>query len=164
MIKEFPENNQRPVAQNEQVTGAIIKAIENCNRILISAHVRLDGDAIGSEIAMYHALKNLGKEPTIINDSLIPRVYAFLPETALFVTSEDLTETLNDNYELVIALDSPSPDRFGKICSIFSRQVTVINIDHHVSNSNFGNINLVCPESSSTGEIVLRLLKETSQK
>lgn len=189
MVKEFPEKNRKPVqlmpksasggktdssffgrtfmVQNGKAIGAIIKAIEKHNRILISSHVRLDGDAIGSEIAMYHALENLGKEPTIINDSSIPRMFTFLPETALFNNPKDLRETLGSVYELIIALDSPSLDRLGKTCSIFSnplRQASVINIDHHVSNSNFGNINLVCPELSSTGEIILCLLKETSQK
>lgn len=157
MLEKFPENNKA-------VIGNIINAIEKCTRILISAHVRLDGDAVGSEIAMYHALKNLGKEPSIVNDSSIPRVYTFLSETALFGTS---AESLNGNYELVIALDSPDLKRLGKICNVLStclRQVPVINIDHHVSNSNFGNINLICPDSSSTGEIILHLLKETSQK
>lgn len=154
MIKEFSESNGA-------VINNIIKAIEACNRILISAHVRLDGDAIGSEIALYHALKNLGKETTIANDSLIPRVYTFLPETALFDTP---IESLNGDYELIIALDTPSPNRLGKICSILSTGVPVINIDHHVSNANFGNINLICPNASSTGEIILCLLKETAQK
>lgn len=180
MIKEFPENKQITpeadspsfgrrlaphfMAQNEAAVSNIIRAIENCSRILISAHIRLDGDAIGSEIAMYHALKNLGKEPHIVNDSSIPRVYSFLPETALFGNSADLADTLNGNYELIIALDSPSLNRLGKVCSIISKGAQVINIDHHVSNSNYGDINLICHDFSSTGEIVLHLLKETSQK
>jgi phosphoesterase RecJ-like protein len=168
MIKGFPENKQKPApaftAQNAAAVSDIMKAINGCNRILISAHVRLDGDAIGSEIAMYNVLKNLGKEPTVSNDSLIPRAYAFLPETASFDTPADLTNILNGKYELIIILDSPSPKRIGKVYSILSTGVPVINIDHHVSNSNYGNINLVCTDFSSTGEIILRLLKETSQK
>ncbi len=154
MTKEFSENNGATIRD-------IIKAIEKCSRILISAHVRLDGDAIGSEIAMYHVLKNLGKEPDIINDSPIPRVYTFLPETAFFATS---TEFLNGSYELIITLDSPTPNRLGKVASVLSTGAPVINIDHHVSNSNFGNINLICSDASSTGEVVLNLLTGSSQR
>lgn len=146
------------------IESEIIKTLGDCNNILISAHVRLDGDAIGSEIAMYHALKNLGKNPVVVNDSEIPRVFTFLPETALFDTRGDSVETLNGKCELAVVLDSPGLNRLGKVSNMLSSGLPVVNIDHHESNSNFGSLNLIRTDLSSTGEIVLHLLRETSQK
>jgi hypothetical protein len=74
--------------------------IGRSERPLLTGHVRLDGDALGSQLALYHALRNMGKDPRILNDSGIPRVYKFLVEDVETMRwSEEVKASLSANGE-----------------------------------------------------------------
>ncbi|MFQ5863122.1 MAG: bifunctional oligoribonuclease/PAP phosphatase NrnA [Candidatus Brocadiales bacterium] len=134
--------------------------IDRSKRPLITAHIRLDGDALGSELAIYHALKAMGKESCIINDSSIPRVYKFLVkdvETRHWTADTEASLSADGGshgFDLAIVVDTPAADRVGGLHQIVSSGIPVVNIDHHVCNDNFGDVNMVRTEKCSTGEII----------
>ena len=131
--------------------------IKRYHHFLITTHVRADGDGIGSEVALYHALREMGKSVCIANDSPIPQIYKFIvPGTGMYIHPE----LPKDRAEVVFTLDCPTLDRLGKVQGIVPKDALIINIDHHISNEYFGKINWVSEEMCATGEIVLQLLKE----
>jgi len=135
----------------------IHNVIERYHKFLITTHVRADGDGIGSEIALFHALKGMGKSVSVANDSPVPKSYKFIiPGVGMYIHPELPPEQA----AVVFTLDCPTLDRLGKIREIIPKDAIIINIDHHISNEHFGKINWVSEEMCATGEIILRLLKE----
>ncbi len=167
---------------NTSILKSLKKLIKRSSRPLLTAHIRLDGDALGSELALYYALKDMGKDPVIINDSYIPRVYKFLVRDANIrviagkSTGGSGTEghsggsegsessSLGGGFDLVISVDTPSKDRLGGVGQLFADSTPLINIDHHVCNSNFGVVNWVDTGKCSTGEMVYELLESAGWK
>ncbi len=136
----------------------IIKVLQENNNFLITSHINLDGDGIGSELALYFILKKLNKKAIILNQDRLPKIYDFLPDS-------DKVHYLEDNsinpkkIDVVIALDCSNIKRIGKTYEIFKDIKTIINIDHHKSNENYGSINYVDYSTSSVGEIIYELIK-----
>jgi phosphoesterase RecJ-like protein len=133
----------------------IIDIINNSRTFLITSHVRLDGDAVGSEMAMYQLLTHMGKDAVVYNQDETPGNYRFLPGT------ERIVHVLPDlkKYEVVCVLDCSELERVGAESSHIGKASRMINIDHHFSNSKFGEIAYVDHEASSTGELLYRLAK-----
>lgn len=135
----------------------IVNTIKRYKRFLITTHVRADGDAIGSEVALYHALVGMGKSVSIVNDSPIPQIYKFIvPDAGIYVHPA----LPKENAEVVFTLDCPTLDRLGKVKGTLPKDAPIINLDHHISNEHFGTINCVSEEMCATGEIIMHLLKE----
>lgn len=136
----------------------ISKVLQKNNNFLITSHINLDGDGIGSELALYSILKKLKKKPIILNQGKLPRIYDFLPGV-------NKVQYLEDDYidaksiDVGIALDCSNVKRMGKTYEIFKNIKTIINIDHHRSNENFGDLNYVDNTVSSVGEIIYELIK-----
>ena len=136
----------------------IIEVIKRGKRFLITAHVNLEGDALGSQLAMKELLIGMGKDAFILDSDPVPEHYRFLPKAA--EVSNDLNN-IND-FDIAVVLDCPTLDRTGKIKDVIKgRAKPIINIDHHISNEKFGDVNWVEPNASSAGEMVFRLFKET---
>lgn len=133
----------------------ILSAISEGKRFLITAHVRLDGDALGSELALYHLLKDLGKEVVVCNQDATPDHYRFLPGAEHIVHDPVRPE----EYDVGIVLDCSELERVGEIAADVAAIPTLINIDHHVSNSRFCELRLLDPKASSTGELLYRLIR-----
>lgn len=130
--------------------------VKQHQRFLITTHVRSDGDGIGSEVALYHALAGMGKEVCIANDSPTPQMYKFIiPPEGVYI----YPQVPKDRAEVVFALDSPNRERLGKTQEIIPQDAVIINIDHHISNEYFGTVNWVAEDMCATGEIILSLLK-----
>lgn len=138
----------------------ILAAISAGKKFLITAHVRLDGDALGSELALYLMLKDLGKEAVIYNQDATPEHYRFLPAAEHIV--HDLKHI--ERYDVGFVLDCSELDRVGKISADVVRIKTLINIDHHVSNGGFCKLRLLDPKASSTGELLYRLMRKMQVK
>ncbi len=134
----------------------ISEIIAGCRNFLIASHVRPDGDAIGSELALYLALKGLGKNVSVYNQDGVPEIYRFLPAAA--VVSRDFGKT--EDYDALFVLDCSDFDRIGKNSERLTAIQYVISIDHHVTNGNFSDICILDPRASSTGELVYKLIKE----
>jgi bifunctional oligoribonuclease and PAP phosphatase NrnA len=138
----------------------ILAAISQGKKFLITAHVRLDGDALGSELALYLMLKDLGKEAVIYNQDAAPEHYRFLPASENIV--HDLAHI--EKYDVAFVLDCSELDRVGEISTDVVRIKTLINIDHHVSNGGFCKLRLLDPKASSTGELLYRLMRKMHVK
>jgi bifunctional oligoribonuclease and PAP phosphatase NrnA len=123
---------------------------------LITAHERLDGDAIGSELALWHMLRNLGKEAVVYNQDRTPENYLFLPGSDRIV--HELPGL--DPFEVAFILDCSELDRVGDASDRIGTIPNLINIDHHVSNGGFCDVRLIDPHASSTGELIFRLIRD----
>ena len=134
----------------------IIAAIALGKRFLITAHVRLDGDALGSELALCRLLSDLGKEAVVCNQDATPGHYRFLPGAERIVHEPVHPEL----YDVGFVLDCSELERVGEIAADVARIPTLINIDHHVSNGGFCALRLLDPKASSTGELLYRLMRE----
>ena len=138
--------------------NGIKKILRENNSFLITSHINLDGDGIGSELALYFVLKKLNKKPIILNQDRLPGIYKFLPDS-------DKIHYLDDNcidpksIDVCIVLDCSNTRRIGKTYEIFKNLKNVINIDHHTSNENYGSLNYVDSSASSVGEIIFEMIK-----
>jgi bifunctional oligoribonuclease and PAP phosphatase NrnA len=138
-----------------------IEAIRNNKKFLITAHVNLEGDALGSQLAMKELLIGMGKEAFILDSDPVPEHYRFLPKADEVSNNLDQVE----DFDIAIVLDCPTLKRTGRVKEILEKKAKpVINIDHHISNEGFGKINWVDPQASSAGEMVYRLFKATEAK
>ncbi len=132
----------------------IVQVLTEEDDFLISTHLYPDGDAVSSELALYQALRKLGKKSTIINASPLPDLYDFLPLREAIQTLDNYQG--NGGFHTLLSLDCGRDYRLGEVLPRLKPQ-RIINIDHHVSNNYFGEINLVKPEACSTGELILDL-------
>ena len=133
----------------------IIKQINEASHILLASHSQPDGDAVSSILALGLAIGKLGKKTTIYNASPIPAVYRFLPSVERIVRHIKKANT----YDVALVLDCGDLPRVGQATATVSQIPVVINIDHHISNTGFGDIQLIDPLACSTAEIVYRLIK-----
>ena len=125
----------------------ILVEIEHAEKIVIMAHETPDGDAIGSMLSMYLALKKMGKEADVIVKEF-PRTFAFLPGANKVKTSSDI-----EKYDLAISLDCTDLKRLvGR--EYFEKAKKTIVIDHHSTNTMFGDLNFVNPVSPACCEIL----------
>lgn len=130
----------------------IIDKIKENKRFLITAHVNLEGDALGSELGMYFILKKLAKHVEIYNNDHTPTIYNFLPG------KDVITHTFpNNNFDAAFILDCSDVSRTGSVKSHLSKIRYLINIDHHPSNTYFGDLNWIDPVASSTAEMIYKL-------
>jgi len=137
----------------------IIKTIKSHKRFLISTHVNPDPDAICSELALGMYLKSLGKKVTIINHEVPPKRLQIFPGIRLI---KGYRKGQNSDYDVGIVLDCGELERVGDVVNLFNDRQPLINIDHHVTNEGFGDINMVLPKASSTAEIIYELLKKAN--
>ncbi len=132
----------------------IINHLKKSKRILLASHIHPDGDAIGSVISMGLALQESKKQIRAYNESPIPAIYQFLPSLHL------INQTVGDisEYDTAIILDCSDLHRIGEAAAAVSKIPTIINIDHHITNTRFGNLQYIDPAASSTSEMIYRLV------
>lgn len=135
----------------------VIDAIRKHKRFLITAHVNLEGDSLGSQLGMKELIRAMGKEAFIVDSDAVPDHYRFLPG-ACDVSNK--TRSFSD-FDAMIVLDCPTLKRIGRVADMIKKGTPVINIDHHVSNELFGDVNWVESRASSAGEMVYKLFKAT---
>ena len=128
--------------------------LEGAREVALGGHIRPDGDCVGSVMSIYQYIKK--------NMSNV-EVKVFLETPSSVFNCVRGIEEIDSNmdtlheYDIFIALDC-TDDRLGKAEPIFKRAKKKINIDHHVSNSGCGDINIVVPDASSTCEVVYELM------
>lgn len=132
----------------------IIRHLKQSNRIIVISHVNPDGDAIGALIAMALALDALGKQVTLYNESPIPAVYRFLPGIDRIVDRIDDPTA----FDTAVILDCGNLDRIGEIAAHIHRIPVVVNIDHHITNTRFGDMRYIDTEACATAEMVYKLI------
>jgi bifunctional oligoribonuclease and PAP phosphatase NrnA len=146
---------------NKDIIKQIAELIIASDSFLITVHESADGDAVGSMLALGKVLEMLNKELLLYSPDPIPAKLRFL-EGSNKITSN--TEEIEDRkFDLMIMLDCGDRQRSGDYISNFRSYKSLINIDHHVSNDAFGNLNLIDPKVSSTAEHVYTIITEIMQ-
>ena len=131
------------------------QVIHNHSSFILLSHIRPDGDAIGSQLALGHALEAIGKEVHYINEDGLPDNLTFLLGSQKIQTPP----TSPIDAEVVIALDCATKPRLGEqALNAASKANTWINIDHHISNPRYADLNYINDSSPSTGQIVYQLI------
>lgn len=135
-----------------EVAKAIRQTILAAENIMLVTHVSPDGDAIGSMTAMGLILHQLGKRPQLTCEDNVPARFRYLPLANQVQSAPTVPPGL------IIALDCGDESRMGKVfADLPTPKPDVINIDHHVTNTHFGTINLIDTDANATVEI-LRLV------
>ncbi|HEU4451270.1 MAG TPA: bifunctional oligoribonuclease/PAP phosphatase NrnA [Gaiellaceae bacterium] len=137
--------------------AAVVDAIRSHDRFLVTTHENPDGDALGSIVAVSLALEQLGKDAVMYLSGIIP-----LPHEYAFMELDGLRRTPPDDAgeRVVLALDCANERRIGPDPGLLAGAPLVVDVDHHHDNNRFGDVNLVVPDASSTGEILRDLFRE----
>jgi phosphoesterase RecJ-like protein len=133
----------------------IKEIINKSRRVLITTHINPDGDGIASELALAHFLRKLGKEVVVANRDPVPGIFAFLPGSDLI--DVDVRPAIDP--DLILVVDCGGLERTGLEVKVGNAS-TIIVIDHHLTNDQNGQVNLVDHDASATGELVYGLLRE----
>jgi phosphoesterase RecJ-like protein len=137
----------------EKAYRRIADLIAASRTFIITSHIAPDGDAVGCQIAIYSVLKRLGKSVRVISEDGIPDNFAFLE------FSGEVEKADGHGADVAIVVDSAGLDRIGGVADVVAACGRVVNIDHHRSNTCFGDIDLVDTAAGATAEIVYGLLK-----
>lgn len=151
-----PSKNGHEYDLDHGTLGQIRAAMASAERVLILTHANPDADAVSSALAVADALHETGKSAVpVLSDGTLPDDLAFLPGRERLVGPEKLDIS---DYQLVIVVDCADITRLGRAFADrgawFDGRVPVINIDHHITNTHFGQINLIDAESAATCEIL----------
>ena len=142
----------------------VINAIRRHKKFLISGHVDPEADAIGSQLVLASLIKRMGKDPIIVDQDAPPVSCDFMPGINSIVLCKDLNKKALKDIDCALIVDCPTLERTGKIASLITPGMEIINIDHHVSNDYFGNVNWVDEKGAATGELIFRIFKRIGMK
>ncbi|KMQ50677.1 Phosphoesterase RecJ domain-containing protein [Chitinispirillum alkaliphilum] len=129
-------------------------AIEANESFLISSHLSLDGDCVGSQLAFYWYLKSIGKRPVMYCADPVPSKFAFLKNS-----DQIQQEKPDGKFDVLMILDCSNPSRLGWENAENTADF-IVNIDHHRDNSRFGSFNHTDTTAAATGEIIYRFFKD----
>ncbi len=135
----------------------VAEAIKKYDNYIITTHINAEGDAIGTELAVFYLIKQLGKNAIVANNESVPERYRFISGVNKIIVGSKERPKAHEN---IIIIDCPTIERSGSMAKFISESKVKINIDHHVSNENFADFNWVNPDASSCGEMVFNLYKE----
>jgi phosphoesterase RecJ-like protein len=125
--------------------------------VLIFGHKDADGDTLGCSLAFAEALRRLDKEVWVLIPPPLPHdMYRFLPGFELIV--ENPPEHADPG--LVMFFDAGNLERSGSAVKHIASHATIVNVDHHLSNSKFGDINVIDDSASAVGQMVLEMLED----
>lgn len=155
---EVRKGLRKPVKETfVPINNEIQQAIQSAEFILVITHVGPDGDALGSLTAVGIALKHLGKSHSLVCDDGGLSRFRYLPLSENIQNRRDSGK----KYDLIIAVDCGDETRMGQAFSTLpDPKPPIINIDHHVTNTFFGDWNLVKPDAASTTEVLYGLFSD----
>lgn len=132
--------------------NGLMEAVQKANTIAIGGHVRPDGDCIGSCMGLYGYIKSSHPDKTVC-------VYLEeFPETFSYLKAEDAF-TREEKYDLFVALDCGDAERLGEAQEVMETSSYVVNVDHHITNTKYGDENYV-RDVSSTCEVLYSLMED----
>src|SRR3989442_4465648 len=131
------------------------RVLREHQRFAILSHVRPDGDALGSQLALALSLQQLGKNVRVWNEDGMLEKYSFLPRSELLTKPPSPAADV----DVAIALDTAIQNRLGTGLAAVGSARIWINIDHHRSNPGYGDLVIVDPSAPATGEIIFSLIK-----
>lgn len=133
---------------------ALKDAINRAQDISLIAHIQPDGDTLGSCFALAHIINKMGKKAIVYCDSEMPKRYAALFSPYSLVPPKNAEKAA----DLAIAVDCADKVRLGKCLKLFENAKATLNIDHHMTNEGYADINYIT-DASSVGEIIFELLR-----
>ncbi len=144
----------------------LVKLIRERDRFLITSHIRGDCDAIGSEIALAHILKSLGKQAAIVNGDPPPEHIAFLdPEGWVKAAPSTAPLEALRGFETLVVVDTSAWSQLGAMAQVVrSFEGVRILIDHHASDDNLGTVTFKDTEAEATGRLILELAEALGVK
>lgn len=139
------------MSQMDNVTfDRIRETLDGAKRVAIASHVRPDADAYGSSIAMALHLRALGKEVALWNEEGMTSKFRYLPESPLV----QAPPPGKHDFDVFVALDTSTKERLGSVLGALGNVGVVINMDHHVSNHRYGDLNYIDDTAPATGQIL----------
>jgi bifunctional oligoribonuclease and PAP phosphatase NrnA len=133
----------------------IARVLREHQRFAVLSHVRPDGDALGSQLAMGLALKHLGKDVSIWNEDGMLDKYSFVPRAELLTKPPAEPQ----DFDVLVALDTAIQNRLGTAGDAIRSARICINIDHHPSNPGYGDLVYIDADAPATGQILFELLR-----
>ncbi len=144
--------------------GKLEKLLDSVSTVVLTCHVRPDGDAIGSTLGWMHILEGMGKSVTVVIPDNAPRSLSFLPgfdRMAVFTRHEEYCESLFKNAGLVICCDFNQPSRLDRMQSLLEDcECPKVLVDHHVEPAPFADLTFSFPDMSSTCELSFRIIAD----
>jgi phosphoesterase RecJ-like protein len=133
-----------------------LSRVRQAKRVLITSHTGPDGDAIGSELGFAEFALQLGLEAAIFNRDPHPSTLDFLPGLETISIADQLPSGFERSYDLAVTLECPDLDRPG-----FPGldRLPILNIDHHLDNTGYGEVNYLDQDAPAVGEMVLRMVE-----
>jgi len=138
----------------------VLSVINRHQKFLVSTHHNPDADAICSALSMAQFLKSKGKTVQVLNEDPCPQWLQFLPGSSTLKKAADIKKI---DYEVAIVTDCGDLKRVGGVAKFLQAGKPLINIDHHVTNDQFGTINVVDSKASSSCEMMFNLFEEAKQ-
>ncbi len=127
-----------------------VRAVRAAKSVFLTVHQRPDGDALGSQIALAMACTRLGKKVTMANEDPVPPRYRFLPWSGRIRTG---VAGLPRRFDLSFTIECATPARAGVCGAVARRAKVLVNMDHHLGNKGYGDINLV--DGTMPAEVIL---------
>ncbi len=138
--------------------SALKTLLETSQSFVILSHIRPDGDAYGTSLALGHLLRALGKTVHVYNeDGMIP-LYEFLPDHQLL---KKTPVQAPDAETKILAVDTAEIRRLGETFSSWNR-IPDLNLDHHISNTRFGKLNHIDAESPASAQVLFEVIEALS--
>ncbi|MCX6301604.1 MAG: bifunctional oligoribonuclease/PAP phosphatase NrnA [Bacteroidia bacterium] len=158
------EKTAAKVAELSKYTKELTKLFSTKENILLICHINPDGDAIGSQLAIYHYLKSKGKLAGMISPNNLQEFLKWMDgveEINIFIRHREKCKRLVEEAGLIVMLDFNQADRLGEaeIPVAASKAVKVV-IDHHLDPRNFADLMISDPSKCSTSELVNELITE----
>lgn len=140
----------------------LLRLIEGATRIILTCHVRPDGDAVGSTLGLWHLLRAMGKEAWVVLPDKAPSNLSFLPgfkEMAVYTVHPEFVERLASGASLIVCCDFNTPSRQDALAPVIQcAQCPKVLIDHHQEPDCFADTVFSFPDMSSTCELVFRII------
>lgn len=133
--------------------------LKQSRRVVIGGHPMMDGDALGSALALYSSLTAAGRECLVVTQDVGAGKYEFLGGSGDLKALDGLPAVL-EGYDTAIVVDCGAQSRARKILERLAPGTKVVNLDHHIDNPGFGDAAVVIPRASSSGEVVYHALKK----
>lgn len=133
----------------------IAALIKKSHSILLTTHINPDGDGLGSGSALVSVLSKMGKKVDFINRDPLPDIYRFLPSSGKIKN----INKVKGCYDLAIFLECPDLARNGHIIDHIKQAKRTINIDHHLGNVMYGDLNVVEPKAAAVGMQLYQFMK-----
>jgi len=139
------------------VPDRLVRGMRDYDRFLIVSHIHPDGDAIGSSLGLARLVANLGKSAQVWLRDPPPSIYRPLPAAETIHLGSEAPDGFPQRFDRLIVLECPTPERTGFAKAL--QEIPVFNIDHHLGNEQYGEIDWIDTSAAAVGALVYRLAR-----